>query len=90
MVKLTCQRYLDLENALASSTTSYDNDEHEAYGAAVLIALQGFIRMNERQFKSCYPWASTLLANMIMCDDVDVRSCVSEIYLKKINRLVPI
>lgn len=87
-VRLTCLRYLELEQALASSTSTYDNDEHEAYGAVVLIALQGILAMNEVQFKACIKWASPVFADMILCDDVDVRSCISEIYHKKINPLI--
>jgi hypothetical protein len=88
IVRLTCQRYLELEEALASSTSTYDNDEHEAYGAVVLIALQGILSMNEAQFKKCISWALSIFADMILCDDVDVRSCISEIYHKKINPLI--
>lgn len=73
---------------MESSTSSYDTDEHEAYTTAVLLALHGIISMTKDQFSPCYSWASTIFANMILCDDVDVRSCVSEIFLKHIIPMV--
>lgn len=87
-MQLTFERYLLLEEGLESSTTSYDSEVHEAYGSAVLIGLQGVLSMDKQKFAKCYSWASIVFARMILCDDVDVRSCLSQIYITQINPLV--
>ena len=85
---MTCERYLELESQLELTTYSYHNDEHDAYGAAVLIAMHCVLGMNDAQFKKCLAWFSNTLAKMILCDDIDIRNSVCEIYLQRINPLL--
>ena len=95
IVSMACERYLTLESNLeltsitsSSSPSPYGSEEHDAYGAAVLIALHGVLAMDVKQFKNALPWFASTLAQMVMCDDVDVRSCVSSIYSQRINSLL--
>lgn len=88
IVSMACERYLSLEAILESSSTPYNSEEHDAYGAAVLIALHGVLGMDDQQFQNCLPWFASTLSRMVMCDDVDVRSCVSTIYSQRINPLL--
>lgn len=85
MVTLTFERYIKLEESLVSSTHSFAMEEHEAYGAAVLIALQGILALNAIQFKDLFSWAGSLLSSLILCDDIDVRNCLSQIYVQHVN-----
>lgn len=88
MVSLTCSRYLYLEHTLGHTEDSYDHEQHEAYGAAVLIALHGIMSFTPHQFKRFFPLFSEILTKLIICEDIDVRSCVCDIYHAHINPLV--
>ncbi len=85
---MTCERYLILEEGLEASIDPFLSEEHDAYGAAVLIALHSFLAMTPDQFLTTIPWFSETLSKLILCDDIDVRSCVSDIYKLRINPLL--
>ncbi len=89
MTNVACQRYLVLEERLSSSNSeSYEHDQHDAYGTAVIIALRGVLNMSKEQFQRCLSWFVEILAKLVLCDDIDVRCFVSDIYLKQINILL--
>jgi hypothetical protein len=89
MINIACEKYLALEEHLSSSTSeSYDHDQHDAYGTAVIIALRGVLNMDRGQFHKFTPWFLGVLAKLILCDDIDVRSFVCDIYLKHVNPLI--
>jgi hypothetical protein len=91
MVVMTCTRYLDQEQALKQSLETPDVfqiEQHEAYGAAVLISLHGIVAFSQAQFNKLSPIFLDILAKMTVCDDVDVRNCVSQIYLERVNPML--
>lgn len=89
---MSCERYLELEEFLSklspNPTESYDHDQHDAYGTAVIIALRGVLSMSAGQFYCLHDWFLNIQAKLILCDDIDVRNFVSEIYIKHVHPLV--
>lgn len=86
---LTCTRYLQLENertALAASTEG--NVRPNAYTPVALILLKGIVDFNSSQFNSNASWLVSLLSQLILCNDPNIRSLVSHIYVTHIDHVV--
>lgn len=86
---LTCTRYLQLENertALAASTEG--TVRPNAYTPVALILLKGIADFNASQFNHNASWLITLLSQLILCNDPNIRALVSHIYVTHIDHVV--
>jgi hypothetical protein len=91
IVVMTCTCYLDQEQALKQSSDPQDPfeiEQYEAYGAAVLASLNGIISFSQAQFNKLSPIFLDILAKLTVCEDIDVRNCVSKIYLDRVNPML--
>ncbi|KAJ1434054.1 hypothetical protein B484DRAFT_477107 [Ochromonadaceae sp. CCMP2298] len=53
---------------------------HAAYKSPALIVLEGMLDLTHEQFQTNKSWVVPLLTRVIICDDIEVRSCVRQIF----------
>jgi hypothetical protein len=61
---------------------------HTAYKSPALIVLEGMLDLTHEQFKMNKSWVVPLLTRVIICDDVEVRLCVRQIFQTFVTFLV--
>lgn len=62
--------------------------KHDAYKSPALIVLEGMMDFTHEQFQSNLGWIIPLLSRLIICEDVEVRVCVRQIYQSFVNFLL--
>ena len=61
---------------------------HEAYKSPVMIVLEGMMDFTHEQFQSNLVWIVPLLSRLVICEDLEVRLCVRQIYQSFVNFLL--
>ena len=64
---------------------SFAGSAHLAYTPVALILLKGILDFSNSQFSNNSSWLVPILSQLILCNDVNIRFCVSNIYSKHIN-----
>lgn len=70
------------------SMAEFARQKHEAYKSPALIVLEGMMDFTHEQFQRNLGWIVPLLSRLIICDDVEVRVCVRQIYQSFVNFLL--
>lgn len=66
----------------------FARQKHDAYKSPALIVLEGMMDFTHEQFQRNLGWIVPLLSRLIICDDVEVRVCVRQIYQSFVNFLL--
>jgi len=61
---------------------------HESYKSPTLIVLEGMMDFTHQQVQNNLTWIVPLLSRLIICEDIEVRLCVRQIYQSFINFLL--
>jgi len=61
---------------------------HDAYKSPVLIVLEGMMDFTHDQFQCNLSWIIPLLSRLVICEDLEVRVCVRQIYQSFVNFLL--
>jgi len=61
---------------------------HESYKSPAMIVLEGMMDFTHVQIQNNLTWIVPLLSRLIVCDDIEVRLCVRQIYQSFINFLL--
>ena len=70
------------------SMADFLRQKHEAYKSPALIVLEGMMDFTHQQFQANLGWIVPLLSRLIICEDVEVRVCVRQIYQSFVNFLL--
>lgn len=70
------------------SMAEFARQKHEAYKSPALIVLEGMMDFTHEQFQRNLGWIVPLLSRLIICDDIEVRICVRQIYQSFVNFLL--
>lgn len=70
------------------SMAEFARQKHDAYKSPALIVLEGMMDFTHDQFQRNLGWIVPLLSRLIICDDVEVRVCVRQIYQSFVNFLL--
>jgi hypothetical protein len=66
----------------------FHQQKHQAYKSPVMIVLEGMMDFTHEQFQSNVSWIIPLLSRLIVCEDIEVRVCVRQIYQSFVNFLL--
>ncbi len=67
---------------------SFAKEKHHAYKASVLLALNSILKFTPAQFKSNAIWLTGFLCRLIVCESLEIRLCIREIYRTFMNPLI--
>lgn len=70
------------------NVAEFAREKHDAYKSPALIVLEGMMDFTHDQFQRNLGWIVPLLSRLIICDDVEVRVCVRQIYQSFVNFLL--
>lgn len=70
------------------NVAEFPREKHHAYKSPALIVLEGMMDFTHDQFQRNLGWIVPLLSRLIICDDVEVRVCVRQIYQSFVNFLL--
>lgn len=70
------------------SMTEFLKKKHDAYKSPTLIVLEGLCDFTHAQFQSNLTWIVPLLSRLVVCEDLEVRLCVRQIYQSFVNFLL--
>jgi hypothetical protein len=68
--------------------TEFLRQKHDAYKSPTLIVLEGVMDFTHAQFQNNLSWIVPLLSRLIVCEDIEVRLCVRQIYQSFVNFLL--
>ncbi len=81
----------DEEGAVDASVMRLDafaRLRHEAYSTAVIIVLGGVLDFTPGQFDAEREWLTPFLSRLVVCESLEVRLCVREIYRIFVNPII--
>ena len=67
---------------------AFARSRHSAYKVSVVIVLGGILDFSKEQFANNLEWIVPLLSRLIVCETLEVRLCVREIYRLFVNPLI--
>lgn len=67
---------------------SFAKEKHHAYKASVLLALNAILMFSPIQFKQNANWLTGFLCKLIVCESLEIRLCIREIYRTFVNPLI--
>lgn len=70
------------------SMADFLRQKHDAYKSPALIVLEGMMDFTHSQFQSNVSWIIPLLSRLVICEDVEIRVCVRQIYQSFVNFLL--
>lgn len=70
------------------NVAEFAREKHDAYKSPALIVLEGMMDFTHEQFQRNLGWIVPLLSRLIICDDIEVRVCVRQIYQSFVNFLL--
>lgn len=70
------------------SMTDFLRQKHDAYKSPTLIVLEGLCDFTHAQFQNNLSWIVPLLSRLVVCEDIEVRLCVRQIYQSFVNFLL--
>lgn len=70
------------------SMADFLRQKHDAYKSPALIVLEGMMDFTHAQFQNNVSWIIPLLSRLVICEDVEVRVCVRQIYQSFVNFLL--
>lgn len=70
------------------SMAEFLRQKHDAYKSPTLIVLEGLMDFTHAQFQNNLTWIIPLLSRLVICEDVEVRVCVRQIYQSFVNFLL--
>lgn len=73
------------ENVLMDS---FVNEKHNAYRSSVLLALNSILKFTPTQFSVNVDWLTGFLCRLIVCENLEIRLCIREIYRTFVNPLI--
>lgn len=90
---LVLRRFIALDFESHSPSASpvagmFTQQHKEAYIPCVIAILQGIVGFSKAQFARNKVWVVSLLSELVLCDDKEVRLCVSQVYITHVNPLL--
>ena len=70
------------------SLEDFWKQKHEAYKSPALIVLEGMMDFTHEQIQNNLTWIVPLLSRLVICEDIEIRLCVRQIYQSFINFLL--
>ena len=70
------------------NVAEFAREKHDAYKSPALIVLEGMMDFTHEQFQRNLGWIVPLLSRLIICEDIEVRVCVRQIYQSFVNFLL--
>ena len=70
------------------SMSEFLRQKHQAYKSPALIVLEGIMDFSHTQFQAHISWIVPLLSRLVVCEDLEVRVCVRQIYQSFVNFLL--
>jgi hypothetical protein len=70
------------------SMSDFLRQKHDAYKSPTLIVLEGLCDLTHAQFQRNLSWIVPLLSRLVICEDLEVRLCVRQIYQSFVNFLL--
>lgn len=67
---------------------SFAKEKHHAYKTSVLLALNAILKFTPVQFRLNANWMTGFLSRLIVCESLEIRLCIREIYRTFVNPLI--
>ncbi len=74
--------------AVMRMVANFSKARHEAYKPSVLILLRAVALYSTHQFAENVNWLAPLLSRLVVCEDLEVRLCLRDIYRGNVSPLI--